>query len=29
VLWPHAAAILLMGLLVSAVAVRSLSRSLD
>jgi ABC-2 type transport system permease protein len=29
VLWPHAAAILLMGLLVSVVAVRNLSRSLD
>ncbi len=28
-LWPHAAAMLLMGLLVSAVAVRNLSRSLD
>lgn len=29
VLWPHAAAMLLMGLLVTAVAVRNLSRSLD
>jgi len=29
VLWPHAAAMLLMGLLVTAVTVRSLSRSLD
>jgi ABC-2 type transport system permease protein len=29
VLWPHAAAMLLMGLLVTAVAVRCLSRSLD
>ena len=28
-LWPHAAAMLLMGLLVTAVAVRNLSRSLD
>jgi len=28
-LWPHAAAILLMGLLVTSVAVRNLSRSLD
>ena len=29
VLWPHAAAMLLMGLLVTGVAVRNLSRSLD
>ncbi len=29
VLWPHAAAILLLGLLIAAVAVRNLSRSLD
>ena len=29
VLWPHAAAMLLMGLLVTVVAVRNLSRSLD
>ena len=29
VLWPHAAAMLLMGLLVTAVAVRNLNRSLD
>ena len=28
-LWPHAAAMLLMGLLVTAVAIRGLSRSLD
>jgi ABC-2 type transport system permease protein len=28
-LWPHAVAMLLMGLLVTAVAVRNLSRSLD
>jgi ABC-2 type transport system permease protein len=28
-LWPHAAAMLLMGLLVTAIAVRNLSRSLD
>jgi ABC-2 type transport system permease protein len=29
VLWPHVAAMLLIGLLVTAVAVRNLSRSLD
>ncbi|OQY22141.1 MAG: hypothetical protein DRJ03_22390 [Chloroflexi bacterium] len=29
VLWPHAAAMLLMGLLITAIAVRNLSRSLD
>jgi len=29
VLWPHALAMLLMGLLVTAVAVRNLSRNLD
>jgi len=29
VLWPHAAAMLAVGLLVTAAAVRNLSRSLD